>query len=443
MTLKVDNLQKSPELVDGVKPLKIVPIDPDQGRKLFHEMVYSRDVEGEDDPELVAKERAFAVQLEAKLSDISEAKVVELVQAMEHFNFREATADSILLDKDFPYVVMAALYRGYLSPTHGHFQAATALMFWSALQYHDDPDHLFTIDLFESPDVVEVIHEVTNTKPPYLRGEKLKLFLEKVKNLPASEHRFMIVPDLQNSFHIETVSQQIQQMGYNLFNRIIGKGKVARFIPSAGMMQALLEAEYGKEAVTIAPRLYLSTAKQIRDCGGTDTRDLMVPFPSETGESRCPATADDFQAPWYDFPYHDFYHAVTTSAIGMHFRRALIEASDIVAKTGETSLNRAAYKEAATSIADMDYHFFDIPNVDRSVAFWYALDTDIARSDLSQEEQKLIIKALHEHFKTGHLTIREGSFRRAVQMMQDDEELQTDALYTPPKRPLVLSAIAS
>ena len=67
--------------------------------------------------------------------------------------------------------------------------------------------------------------------------------------------------------------------GVRVFSRLHHEEKNLRIIPSLGMMQAFLEAQYGDEAVELLPRTHLSTISHISDNRLTKTCDIMIPFP--------------------------------------------------------------------------------------------------------------------------------------------------------------------
>lgn len=346
------------------------------GQKQYDEMVYSRDVEKEDNHDLVHRERQFARELTQKLDTLNSTNVLKLVEAISTLDFKN---NPILLEPDLPYLVMEALRRGLLDPEHGKKQAATALNFWAALQYHQkDPRQLQTIELFEVNGSINPLAEALikqtlkgadSLQPPYLDGRQWDVFIENMRKLPPSEQRFLLVPDIQGNQTLEqaarenggnffkaTTSQAIGTAGINVFNRVDHLDRPMRMVPSLGMMQAFLDAQFD-EPVQINPRIYLSTVAQIRECGCTSCRDMMMPFPDASGHSRCLPKADGFEAPWYDFPYHDFYHAIIASSIGKVCRKAGIIASDVISFYADepTTENRKGLKQLAISLVDMEY----------------------------------------------------------------------------------------
>jgi hypothetical protein len=233
--------------------------------------------------------------------------------------------------------------------------------------------------------------------------------MENVRKLPASEQRFLLVPDIQvrpSSYKLSasTISQSIKQGGINVFNRVNLHGKEMRIVPSIGMEQAFLDAQYD-QPVTIKPRIYLSTDMQIRECGLTNSRDMMMSFPDGMGDNRCPKTADTLDAPWYDFSYHDFYHAIVASAIGEQFRSTGIVASDVTFEYAKkSSSENQEIQRLGTRFLDMEYrqflHFIKDLKISPIQNFWKAM-IEIIRYYLSEKNQ---LRALYNIY---YLVVRQ------------------------------------
>lgn len=359
-----------------------------ESQKAFTEMTYSRTVEKENNFPLIEKERAFADRLSTRLSKITDGDLLQLVKEIDKFDFQNSQEGSKLLDPQLPNLAMEALRRGLLT-TH---QAATVMQFWGALQYHQNKNDLQSVELFDgnfnNPVAVELIQETlkfdstVEPTPPYLEGKKFDTFISLMQKLPLSEQRFLLVPDIQGNPSSKELDQQLEagkkrpyisqiikhSTGINVFGRVNYQGRPTRMVPSMGMMQAFLDAQFGEQAVTIKPRTYLSTDMQLRECGMNDTRDMLMPFPNSNGVNRNPKLADYYKAPWYDFPYHDFYHCIIASGVGKFFRRAAIDAADVVMQLADTKLskenvliNAASHddlKRLSSSIIDMEHTSF-------------------------------------------------------------------------------------
>jgi hypothetical protein len=350
------------------------------GLKQFEDMAYCPDVK---------EEGLFYDQLTERLNLLQMNDVQAFVAALGTLDFQ---SNEILQHPDLPYLAMDALRKGLIDP----LQAATALNFWSALRYHGSPNDLQTIEIFHrgapNEEAISLMKQTFATgSVPFLDGPKFQTFMDNMLLLPPSEQRFLLVPDIQGDASLSTIARQnggdhfkatisqvVKDLEINVFNRVQPK---MRMVPSVGMMQAFLNAQY-EEPIEIKPKIYLSTAMQIRQCGLDDTRDMMMPFPDAPealGNSRCPQKADGHQAPWYEFPYHDFYHAILASAIGKDFRRAAIAAADVVAAYANEpgTENREGLLQLSSSLIDMDFnhfiHFLRDPKTSTAQLFWDTL----------------------------------------------------------------------
>ncbi len=370
---------------------------PPESLRQFNEMTLPRDVAGETSHKLMAKEKEASQALAQKCSQITDQEIGQLLEVIDTLDFKN---DAILLNPKLPHIALEALRRGLLDPTHGQKQVATILSFWSALQYHQDPAVLQILSVFDhTPTIKETFkHSFIKEMDPFLEGDKFDLFIKKMQDLPLSEQHFLLVPDIQGDDSIATIvranggnpykasiSQATKASGVNVFNRVNDHGTPMRIIPSAGMMQAFLEAQYGEDAVEIKPRVYLSTLRHIYDNRLTDTCDMMIPTPDAEGKNRCPSTADGFQAPWYDFFYHDFYHAILTSAVGRTYRKAAIVASDVIRAYAKTApvQDQKGLNQLAVSLIDMDFALFHHylvkpPHRSRAHTFWLTITQQIS-----------------------------------------------------------------
>ncbi len=342
MTILINDYNKKSNIEDNLPQASENQVNPfpypPESLKQYDEMTIPRDIAGERSFKSIEKEKAASQELTEKLACVTDQEIKELLDIIDTLDFRNAPKDSVLFSQKLPYIALEALRRGLLDPQHGQKQVATLLNFWAALQYHQGPSDLETVSVFSSK--AEKLMKQTfthSTNPsidPFLEGDKFDLFMEKMKSLPPSEQRFLLVPDIQDNIAISlttvengrspfeaSVSQAAKATGINVFNRLTCYGMPMRIIPSNGMMQAFLDAQYREDAVEIKPRVYLSTLRHIYNNRLTNTCDMMMPTPDNEGKSRCPSTADGFQAPWYDFPYHDFYHSITTSAVGQTYRK--------------------------------------------------------------------------------------------------------------------------
>ncbi|MBS0615477.1 MAG: hypothetical protein JSR58_02875 [Verrucomicrobia bacterium] len=375
-------------------------------------------------------------------------QALSIIETLDSFDFRNAPNNSVLFKDDFPFLVLSALQCEWLDQKNGEMQAATALNFWSAYQFHDKNSQVIeTIPLFQNDQVnplAEPLLKETFKRSidnfEYLEGNKYVKFLEQMRQLPKSEQQFLLVPDIQKA-EDQTVSQAIKKNAhFNVFNRTPHKGQTMRIVPSVGMMQAFLNAQYD-EPVKITPRLYLSSIEQIRECGLTDTRDMMTSVPSKYKSNRCPDKADGYLAPWYDFAYHDFYHAHVCSAIGKAYRRAGIAASDALMEFSRTMLpptDRQGLEELAIAFIDMEYPAF-IPKRQASAPpeqlFWEAINEQFNIHERKEHESrasfishKTILQALQHlystfvHEKKGPSELNKESFKALLKAKKDNLE---------------------
>jgi hypothetical protein len=359
------------------------------GLKQFQDMAYCPEVK---------EEGLFYDQLTERLNLLQMNDVQSFVAALGTLDFQ---SNEILQHPDLPYLAMDALRKGLIDP----LQAATALNFWSALRYHGSPNDLQTIEIFHrgapNEEAISLMKQTFVTgNTPFLDGPKFQAFMHNMRLLPPSEQKFLLVPDIQGDASLSTIARQnggdhfkatisqgIKDLEINVFNRVQPK---MRMIPSVGMMQAFLNAQYD-EPIEIKPKIYLSTAVQIRQCGLDDTRDMMMPFPDALGNSRCPQKADGYQAPWYEFPYHDFYHAMLASAVGKTLRRAAIAAADVVeAYANEPGTeNREGLIQLSASLIDMEFnhfiHFMRDPETSEAQLFWDVLVFKVYQGNHSAE----------------------------------------------------------
>jgi hypothetical protein len=364
----------------------------------FNEMVVPREVGGETNPKFVSREKAASAAQMSQLLSVTEDELAKFMLALDTLDFAHAEESSILLSPKLPYIALEALRRGRLDPHVGQLQVATVLEFWAALQYHKNRADLQTISIFDSGagTIIQetLFHGTDGDMPPFLGdGNKLAEFVRIMRTLPPSEQRFLLVPDIQGdksppvvsekhggNYFEAYISQAITYTGVNVFNRLKMNGQEMRIVSSVGMKQAFLEAQYGPDAVRLKPCIYRSTLSHIRESRILDYCDLMVPTPDGEGGSRCPATADGYKAPWYDFTEHDFYHAILTSAVGRTYRKVGIILADTVRNlaTRAPKEDQRGLKQISGSLIDMEYSRFHHYSLSTSLlsvnAFWLTLN---------------------------------------------------------------------
>jgi hypothetical protein len=299
--------------------------------------------------------------LAAKLASLPQKGVGDLVAALSIQNWDAP----IFNDPHFPLYALEACHQKLITPA----QFGTVQLYWSALQYHGkenvDAAPLFQQDGSVIPQAWDAIKETlylnsqTNSAEaglydpavPLLNDQELAEFFRRVRQLPLSEQQLFIVEDVIPIGNGPTISETIyQSIGYNIFCRNFEHG--ARMIPSIGMMQEFLNVRFGDSAVQINPVLGHSSLEDIRQNGLNGTRDMAVHFPGV----ELPDEADGFLAPWYDFTFHDFYHAILASGAPAKYRPLLIKVADIA----KTLLQRTPNLQDKALLTKVHEEFIDM-----------------------------------------------------------------------------------
>lgn len=268
--------------------------------------------------------KAEKENLTAKMASIPDmqAHVEELTNAL---NQSKLSAE-IFKSPNMPFYALKALELGMIDK----YQFGTIMLRWSIGEYHQGFEQMEIYSLFlengqVNPNTFEVIKL---TFPENFNEQQTLEFLEEMKKVPPSEQFFFIVPDIQNSI---SVSQAINALGINTFCRLEGLLQSnKRIIPSLSMMQAFLNVKYGQNAVKINPVLGISSFNDMRK---VDARDMALHFPGTS----LPSEADGLPAPWYDFSFHDFYHAIVVSSIPTAYRAMMIEIALLALNTMKES----------------------------------------------------------------------------------------------------------
>lgn len=198
----------------------------------------------------------------------------------------------------------------------------------------------------------------------YLDDEQMLEFLNEMKKAPVSERSFFEVPNIQfdtsNSSEHTIVTIILKTAKINAFSKF-GSVVPKRMIPSLSMMQAYLKVKFGENAVKINPVLGMTNPKEMDK---VDSRDMALQFPGV----KLFSYADNYRAPWYDFTYHDFYHAIVCSSIPRAYRIELIElgklASQECARKGyiKGSPEWDTLHVIAQTCNDMDFDLFTASN---------------------------------------------------------------------------------
>jgi hypothetical protein len=313
--------QSEPRNLEGARAL-LQKVESKSAPSVYHEVVRR------------ASEKEKAA-LEAKLASLPDKQkwIQKLLSALKEGHWQSP----IFQTKDYTCYALEALKQGKL--TQEAF--ATVQIFWEVQQAHPKKDieasPLFKKDGSVNEDARSWIKETFRARGAYQKKSKDAFFLsepqidqlfEEMRSLPKAEQTIWKVPDNLKIKGLElTISQRIYAIGINIFGRPrFGK---TRLVPTLGLMQSYLNVKYGSNAVKINPVLGLSSDDDLRKNGVEDKRDMGLHHRAVLLGN----IADSFAAPWYDFLYHDFYHAIVISSIPKELRRVYIKIFDILEKT--------------------------------------------------------------------------------------------------------------
>lgn len=371
-------------------------------------------------------------------------KITQLVQALEQRNWVNPLFSSL---DEFPYYAMEALNEGMIT-----LEQFTTLMFYRmAVQYHKNAKEIRSIALFvidpltkapkPNPVARDLIQrtlrpvqtildplypesELLDETKPHLTDAQVDQFFEKMASKPLSEQQFFIAPDIQDESSQEiseivqdlldrkrTISQDIKEtVGINVFNRFLlhspGKpDKKMRMIPSLSMMQIFLDVKF-ENPVKINPVICLSPIEAIWQNARERTRELAITFTN----IKLPITADHLYAPAYDFPYHDFYHAIIASAVPQKHIEGfliLVEILEQMSEDRQFENIKHIIKEFADRILDMEKSYYRQDSKftqknpgPQDAVFWASVSSDLVstqnRLALAKSQTK---EALKEAFK--------------------------------------------
>lgn len=157
-------------------------------------------------------------------------------------------------------------------------------------------------------------NQIQNSSSTDIADDELDEFYQEMKKLPASEQRFFLISHADEEKN--SVADRLEALRFYVFGRVDNR----RMIPSLGMMQAYLKVKFKKQACEINPVIGLSSLEDIKKNGRSNQRDMAIPFP----QVKLPEEADSFHAPFYLFPYHDFYHAFMASTLPTNHRELMV-----------------------------------------------------------------------------------------------------------------------
>ena len=220
---------------------------------------------------------------------------------------------------------------------------------------------------------------------PVLTDAQLDIWFEEIRELPASEQRFLIgeiysegLTQLQDLLiqsqkspadsYSAIVSQltlpelkrpQILDAVYfhaesNIFNRITLAGNSMRMYPSVGMALTLLKVLKGQ----VKPVFRFGAGVSLRENGLNNQRDITLqsPYTKELIE------ADNYLARHDNFTSHDLlYHVIKVSYIPPTHKKLLISFADALARSREYSIDPTSIQPFIEGIEDMDTNAYE-PN---------------------------------------------------------------------------------
>ncbi len=297
----------------------------------------------------------------------------------------------------FPLTALACLREGKISS----MQFATSQLFFNVWRHPENKGEVKSVSVFlnnTAKNVIDATMRIASTSKraylekameltPNVHGydqffkawdeffkantmdwseEEAQLFYQKLKALPASEHKFLIVPDplfdVEKIKKAETsVIQQINyRLGFNVFSRFRAHQKPMCMIPSRGMMQTYLEVPRGKNTPTPIYRMGLSTVEGLHNTFKKEQkRDMFLSFPLL---QEYPEIVDGHKAhpQLGEAELHDFYHQMRIADIPLKDRKLFNFFSDCLL---EIAKNHPEYKVIsfylAEQLIDMEHIKYD------------------------------------------------------------------------------------
>lgn len=347
----------------------------------------------------------------------------------------------------YPKYALLALRQGDLTKE----EFATMMWYRSAVNYHGSSAKIKVVPLFINnqinPDAkgiirqtlkaateAKILKEAGVTNHSYLDEAQIKEFFVEMRKKPLSEQRFFVVDDIHfrqgdapTAYESDwvtadvmkgkrTSSQQIQKTnGINIFCRFKDNQKPMRMLPSLSMMQNYLNIKYGEQAaVTINPVVGLSTIEDIVKNGALSTRDMGLEFPGLS----LPKVADLMVAEAYDFPYHDFYHAIITSCIPSDHRFAFLKIANRVGQL----YNSEFMNDWRDTLIDMECKTYRSEvNQDKlspSRNFWNCVLTAAANGEYQRHLIEIIKTQKQKEFKS-KMKNESPAIKRVLKEIQD------------------------
>lgn len=230
----------------------------------------------------------------------------------------------IFQNKDYPNYALEAVRRGQLSTE----DYATVMIYWETTQMYPDAKQVKRVAIFDADGKVNeeakklIVATLYDRKPekylyqsPLLTPAQLDQLFEKLKKLPKIQQQIWIVPNGK-----EQIMEAIQTP---ILAQISDQEMM---IAPLGLMQAVLDTAFGKDAVKLNPVHGLSSWGDIRQNHLDQKRDYAIRAPL----IELPEEADGNKARGPYFGKHDFFHALLISTVPLAFRQKYVECYDII-----------------------------------------------------------------------------------------------------------------
>ena len=221
-------------------------------------------------------------------------------------------------------------------------------------------------------------------------------FYQKIKKLPVSEQHFMIIDDpLFNGYSVvnkTSVMQQINyRLGFNIFSRLRIDGKPKLMIPSAGMIQAYLEATRANTRMPAVYRFGLSPLEGLYKTMKSGCRDKIICTPLLPELTPSHADLQPANSAWAESEMHDFYHETLCANVPFGDRKLFVEFIDKLQSIGHSLSGVKTYVDAVREfLIDMEHRAYDrhigktlflkifasMKSTDPHARFWSVIDLD-------------------------------------------------------------------
>ncbi len=202
-------------------------------------------------------------------------------------------------------------------------------------------------------------------------AEKNK-FYRLLSEMPASEQFFLLMDDPffdgQNFAEQQSVIQHINyRLNFNIFSRLRVDKIPKLMIPSAGMMEAYLQATRPETHISPVYRFGLSPIEGLFNTMREDRRDKIICTPILPNST--PKVADNIPAniAYAEAELHDFYHQTLCSNIPYADRQVFIKLIDELDRLATKNPKTKIYVDAIRNLLiDMEFRAYD-RHIDKSI----------------------------------------------------------------------------